>query len=127
MAMVLDLMHSGDAIPLVKDDSIMSDVLIEMSAKSFGCVGVLNGSDNLIGIITDGDLRRHMGSDLVNRPASEIMTANPKVGSPDMLAADAMREMTAGANKIMQLFILDQGGKPAGILHLHDLLRAGLK
>jgi len=126
LASVGDVMHAGDAVPVIAQDAPMSDVLIEMTHKSFGCVGLLDADGQLAGIITDGDLRRHMGPDLVDRPAREVMTRNPKTGRADMLAADAMREMTAGAPKITQLFIVDTDGRPVGILHLHDLLRVGL-
>jgi arabinose-5-phosphate isomerase len=122
-----DIMHVGDAMPLTKQSETMSVVLIEMTAKSFGCVGVLDDSGALTGIITDGDLRRHMGTDLVSLTAEQVMTRAPKVGSIGMLAADALREMTAGSLKIMQLFIVDTDGRPVGLLHLHDLLRVGLK
>lgn len=126
LASVSDVMHGGDAVPVISQDAAMSDVLIEMSAKSFGCVGLLDEGGLLAGIITDGDLRRHMGRDLVQRPAHEIMTRGPRTGRADMLAADALRMMTAGTTKITQLFIVDAGGRPIGILHLHDLLRVGL-
>lgn len=127
LASVADIMHRGDAMPIIEAGSGMSEVLIEMSAKSFGCVGLVDDAGVLAGIITDGDLRRHMGEDLVNRTARDVMTASPKTGRADMLAADALREMTAGELKIMQLFIVDEAGRPTGIVHLHDLLRIGLK
>ena len=118
LASVADVMHAGDAVPLASQDAPMSDVLIEMTAKSFGCVGLLDDTGRLAGIITDGDLRRHMGNDLVDRPAHEVMTRNPKTGRSEALAADALREMTAGSLKITQLFIVDDAHKPVGILHL---------
>ena len=127
LASVSDIMHTGDAVPLIGRDAPMSDVLIEMTTKSFGCAGILDDDGRLDGIITDGDLRRHMGDELVHRSASEVMTRGPRTGAPDMLAADALRLMTAGEPKIIQLFIIDSNGRPAGILHLHDLLRVGLK
>ena len=120
-------MHAGEAMPLITRTALVSDVLIEMTVKSFGCAGILDESGCLVGIITDGDLRRHMGADLIEKTAQSVMTPNPKTGAPGMLAADALREMTAGAAKIMQLFIVDADNRPQGILHLHDLLRAGLK
>ncbi|MAC39337.1 MAG: KpsF/GutQ family sugar-phosphate isomerase [Oceanicaulis sp.] len=126
LASVADVMHAGDAVPLAPQAAPMSEVLIEMTAKSFGCVGLLDETGRLAGIITDGDLRRHMGNDLVNRPAHDVMTRNPKTGRSEALAADALREMTAGSLKIPQLFIVDDAHKPVGILHLHDLLRVGL-
>lgn len=121
-----DIMHAGEAVPVIAQTAPMSEVLIEMTRKSFGCVGLLDADGRLAGIITDGDLRRHMGPDLVDRPAHEVMTADPKTGRSEMLAADALREMTAGQPKITQLFIVDGERRPVGILHLHDLLRVGL-
>ncbi|WP_417467374.1 KpsF/GutQ family sugar-phosphate isomerase [Maricaulis sp.] len=122
-----DIMHRGEEMPLIARTAPMSDVLIEMTVKSFGCAGIADESGRLVGIITDGDLRRHMGDALVEQRADAIMTPDPKTGSPGMLAADALREMTAGEAKIMQLFIVDADNRPQGIIHLHDLLRAGLK
>jgi arabinose-5-phosphate isomerase len=122
-----DIMHVGEAVPTIHQAAVMSDVLIEMTAKSFGCVGVVNDGGALVGIITDGDLRRHMGEKLITRSALEIMTADPKVGYAEMLAADALREMTAGSCQITQLFIVDKDHRPSGIVHLHDLLRVGVK
>jgi arabinose-5-phosphate isomerase len=126
LASVGDVMHSGEEVPVIGQDALMSEVLIEMTTKSFGCVGLLDEAGVLAGIITDGDLRRHMGSGLVERPARDVMTHDPKTGRRDMLAADALREMTAGHPKITQLFIVDGDRRPVGILHLHDLLRVGL-
>ncbi|WP_421790247.1 KpsF/GutQ family sugar-phosphate isomerase [Hyphobacterium sp.] len=126
LATVGDLMHGGDAMPLIGIETQMSDALIEISAKGLGCVGVTTEDGKLAGMITDGDLRRHMGPDLLDQPVSEVMTRQPKTISPETLAADALREMTAGSVKITQLFAV-RDGKPAGLLHIHDLLRAGVK
>lgn len=127
LATVSDLMHSGDAMPLIAGEAPMSEALLEMSAKGFGCVGVTGPDGKLTGIVTDGDLRRHMGGDLVSRSASDVMTAAPQTITPTALAADALRRMTAGERKILQLFAVGPDGKPAGLLHIHDLLRAGVK
>lgn len=127
LASVQDIMHTGEAVPLIGVDASMSDVLIEMTAKSFGCAGILGPDGKLAGIITDGDLRRHMGAELVAKRAGDVMTVGPRTGSAGMLAADALRLMTAGTPKILQFFIVDDEGRPVGILHLHDLLRVGLK
>ena len=124
LASVSDLMHTGDAVPLVDAETPMSEALIVMTEKGFGCVGVTD-SGAMIGIITDGDLRRHMASDLTAKTARAVMTADPKTASPTELAANALRRMTVEAPKVMQLFVID-GGKAVGIIHLHDLLRAGL-
>tara|TARA_R110002110_G_scaffold199129_1_gene409893 strand:- start:276 stop:764 length:489 start_codon:yes stop_codon:yes gene_type:complete len=122
-----DLMHSGDALPLVEGGVAMTQALAVMTEKALGCVGVTAADGRLSGMITDGDLRRHFDSALPGKTADAIMTRNPKTMTPDTLAADALRMMTAGNIKITQLFVLDDGGKPVGLLHIHDLLRAGLK
>jgi len=122
-----DLMHSGSALPLVDQNTAMADTLIVMTDKGLGCVGVTDTKGVLAGMITDGDLRRHIGNDLPSRTAQDIMTRNPMTASPHTLAADALRTMTAGSVKITQLFVLDVARKPVGLLHIHDLLRAGLK
>ncbi|MHA6288808.1 KpsF/GutQ family sugar-phosphate isomerase [Maricaulis sp. CAU 1757] len=127
LATVGDIMHTGDAVPTIGLDAPMSEVLIEMTTKSFGCAGVSDDAGKLAGVITDGDLRRHMGADLVDQKARDVMTADPKTAHAGLLAADALRLMTAGEIKIMQLFVVDETKRPVGILHLHDLLRVGLK
>jgi len=126
LARVSDLMHTGEALPLVGPDTKMSDALIVMSQKRFGSVGVIDNDGRLAGIVTDGDLRRHMDSDLVNRPAGEIMTPDPKTVHPDTRAAEALRLMTVEEPRVTVLFALDDHGRPAGILHMHDCLRAGV-
>ncbi|WP_019960976.1 KpsF/GutQ family sugar-phosphate isomerase [Woodsholea maritima] len=123
---VENLMHRGDVLPLVSEDALMSEVLLVMSQKGFGCVGVLHADKTLGGIITDGDLRRHMGSDLLGLPAKAVMTANPTTVHPDILAASALRLMTAGTRKILQIFVVDDANRPQGLIHIHDLLRAGI-
>ena len=123
---VSDLMHTGSEIPLVASTARMSDVLIAIAEHRFGCVGVTDKKGALIGMITDGDLRRHMGRDLLDRKAADVMTRNPKIAQPDQLAAEALAIMNE--KKITQLFVLDakdKTKKPAGILHIHDCLRAG--
>lgn len=125
LASVSDLMHTGEAVPLVTQNTPMSDALLIMSEKGFGCVGVTDENGHMRGIITDGDLRRHMGPLLTGKSAAQVMTAAPKTASPDELAANALRRMTQEVPKVMQLFVI-QDGAPAGIVHLHDLLRAGL-
>lgn len=120
---VADIMHTGATLPLIGAEARMSDVLIEMSAKSFGCVGVADAQGLLLGIVTDGDLRRHMSDDLLTRRAGDIMTATPKTIRPEALAADALRQMNSSA--ITNLFVVDEKGI-AGLLHIHDLLRAGV-
>jgi arabinose-5-phosphate isomerase len=119
---VRDLMHGGSQIPLVVRGSRMSDALVEMTAKGFGCVGILDHG-RLVGIITDGDLRRKMRPDLLERPVDEVMTKTPKTVRPDALASEALELLNA--SKITALFVVD-GTAPIGIIHLHDLLRAGV-
>lgn len=120
---VADIMHTGASLPVIGVEARMSDVLIEMSSKSFGCVGVADAQGLLLGIVTDGDLRRHMSDDLLTRRAGDIMTATPKTIRPGALAADALRQMNSSA--ITNLFVVDEKGI-AGLLHIHDLLRAGV-
>lgn len=121
-----DLMHAGETMPLIAAGATMGEALIEMSQKGFGCVGVTGDDGRLVGIVTDGDLRRNMAEDLAARTVSDVMTADPMTASPGDLASDALRRMTAGHRKITQLFVCEADGRPAGLLHIHDLLRAGV-
>ena len=118
-----DLMHGGDRLPLVHPDMIMSEVILVMTAKSFGCVAVAEDGGELLGVVTDGDLRRHMAPALLAQTAREVMTLRPKVVSPHTLAAEALGIMNA--NTITSLFVVE-GNKPVGILHVHDCLRSGM-
>lgn len=118
-----DLMHQGDALPLVAVDQPMSEVLVTMSAKSFGCAGVVDAGGVLVGMITDGDLRRHMGDGLLARRAGEIMTRGPNTLAPGILASAALKQINA--LKRTQMFVVE-AGKPVGLVHVHDLLRAGV-
>ncbi|MFQ5765192.1 MAG: SIS domain-containing protein [Rhodospirillales bacterium] len=120
---VADIMHTGKELPLIGADAQMSDALIEMTAKSFGCVGVVDGKGRLQGVITDGDLRRHMSPDLVAQIAGEVMTEGAKAVTPEMLAGEAVGFMNA--NKITNVFVVE-GKRAVGILHIHDCLRAGV-
>jgi arabinose-5-phosphate isomerase len=120
---VADLMHKGDRVPLAPASLAMSEALVIMTEKSFGCLGVVDEAGKLAGIVTDGDLRRHMGPELLNARVDEIMTTKPKTISPDMLASAALQLINASS--ITALFVADDG-KPVGIVHIHDLLRAGV-
>jgi arabinose-5-phosphate isomerase len=120
---VRNLMHTGDAIPLVAAGAPMSEALVEMSAKGFGCVGITDARGSLIGIVTDGDLRRHMRPDLLQARVEEVMTRSPKTVTPDQLASEALEILNS--SKITAL-IVAEAGKPIGIIHIHDLLRAGV-
>ena len=122
---VRELMHAGDAMPLAPADEPMHRALLLITAKQFGCLGVIGAAGQLIGIVTDGDLRRAMGPDLLSRQAGEIMNPAPRTIGPDALAAEALHAMTGRDRKITSLFVVDAAGLPVGILHLHDLLRAG--
>jgi arabinose-5-phosphate isomerase len=120
-----DLMHAGDQIPLVGPDASMAEALLVMTEKRFGCVGVQGADGRLLGVITDGDLRRHMDG-LIGRTAGEVMTPGPnKVVGPRRLASEALALMTDPPPAVNVLFVLDEG-RPVGILHVHDLLRAGV-
>jgi len=119
-----DIMHQGEAVPTVGQGTVMSDALIVISEKSFGCVGVTNGDGELVGVVTDGDLRRHMGPELIGKPVDEVMSTEPKTVAPDTLASVALEVLNSA--KITSLFVVESG-KPVGILHIHDLLRIGVK
>lgn len=121
---VSDVMHTDDEMPLIKDNAIMQDALIVMSEKMLGCVGITNDNGDLIGIITDGDLRRWMSPDLISEKVSKVMTKNPKTISPDALIAEAVNVMNNTGRGITNLFVV-KGTKPIGLIHIHDCLRAG--
>ncbi len=118
-----DLMHEGDAVPLKPLGTKMSDALVEMSSKGFGCVGIVDHHGHVVGIVTDGDLRRHMRPDLMTVSVDEVMTKNPRTISRDLLAGEALEMLNSA--KITALLVTD-ARKPVGIVHLHDLLRAGV-
>lgn len=125
LSRVRDLMHAGDAVPLISEATPMSDALIKISQKGFGVVGVTGSDGKLSGIVTDGDLRRHM-SGLLERSAVDVMTRAPQTIAPTALAEEAVAIMNE--RKITCLFVVDPdgAGTPEGILHIHDCLRAGL-
>ncbi len=123
LSFVRDLMHSGDSMPLAPLGTRMSEAIVLMTQKGFGCLGVLDDGGLLTGIITDGDLRRHLSSDLLDKTVEEVMTKTPKTVRSDLLVAAAM-EMLESTN-ISALFVVD-GQRPVGIVHLHDLLHAGV-
>jgi arabinose-5-phosphate isomerase len=118
-----NVMHAGDAIPLVALGTAMADAVVEMSTKGFGCVGITDAKGNLTGIITDGDLRRHMRPDLLEARVEDVMTHSPKTVRPDQLASEALEIINS--SKITALIVAD-AGKPVGIVNFHDLLRAGV-
>jgi arabinose-5-phosphate isomerase len=120
---VANVMHTGSSIPLVALGTSMADAVVEMSSKGFGCVGITDKAGKLAGIITDGDLRRHMRRDLLECRVDEVMTRSPKTVRPDQLASEALEIINA--SEITALMVTE-AGKPVGILHFHDLLRAGI-
>ncbi len=123
---VRDLMHCGTSMPLAPPDTEMAAALVLMTEKRFGCLGVADADGALMGIITDGDLRRAMGPGLLSRRVGEIMTPAPRTIGPDALAAEALHLMNARDRPVTTLFVVDLTGRPLGILHVHDLLRAGV-
>ncbi len=122
---VSDLMHKGDAMPLVDENTSMQEALLEMTSKMLGCVGIIDKQGKLIGMITDGDLRRCLSPDVLDRKVSELMTRNPKTISPDLLAVEALNIMNNTGKGITQLFVVEND-KPVGIIHIHDCLRIGV-
>ena len=121
---VADLMHGPSEAPLVTPQTPMREALLVMTEKRFGCVGVTGPDGALAGIITDGDLRRHIDG-LFERSAGEVMTPGPKTAPPSMLAAEALKKMTETAPPSTVLFVVEDA-RPVGILHIHDLVRAGV-
>jgi arabinose-5-phosphate isomerase len=127
---VADIMHKGAELPLVAETTLMRDVVIIMTSNSYGFAGVagiVNADGTLVGIITDGDLRRHMAQqDLLDCNASDVMTRSPKTVVPSMLAAEAVAYMNNTSPKVTSLFVVDDSAKPVGFLSIHDCLRAGV-
>jgi arabinose-5-phosphate isomerase len=127
---VRDLMHTGDAIPVVSEGTLIKDAIYEISSKKMGVTAVVNASKKLVGIISDGDLRRWMekteksGENLLAKQAKDIMTINPKVANKDSLAAEAVAIMEK--NSITCLIVANADAVPVGVIHLHDLLKAGV-
>jgi arabinose-5-phosphate isomerase len=120
---VSDIMHKGADLPFAHADTPMTEALIEMSRKNLGCIGITDARGALIGLITDGDLRRHMGPDLLEKKAGDIMSRSPKTIPPAMLTSEALNFLNE--KKITSLFVVENG-KPVGVVHIHDFLRAGV-
>ena len=118
-----NLMHPGAAVPLIGRNAPMSEAIVEMSAKGFGCVAIVEATGKLAGVITDGDLRRHMRADLLQASVDAVMTASPKTIRPDQLASEALQLLNE--SKITALIVVE-ADRPVGIVHFHDLLRAGV-
>jgi arabinose-5-phosphate isomerase len=123
---VRDLMHTGDELPLVVPGTTMDKALITMTAKRFGALAIVDSAQKLLGIVTDGDLRRAMGPNLLGRTVESIMNPSPRTIVPEALAEEALREMNSPARPFTALFVVDETGMVRGILHIHDLLRAGV-
>lgn len=120
---VRDLMHTGDTMPLATVPTPMADVLVAMSAGRLGCIGITGEDGRLVGIITDGDLRRRMSPDLLSKAAGDLMTRDPKTIHPDMLAAEAVHFMND--RQITNLFVVEDAC-PVGVIHIHDMLKVGV-
>ena len=121
---VSDLMHIGSEIPLLKEDAVMQDILLEMTSKRLGCVGFINENNELTGILTDGDLRRCLSASAMDKKAFDLMTKNPKTIRKEALASEAMKIMHD--KKITNLFVIEDK-KPIGVIHIHDLLNNGVR
>lgn len=120
---VSDLMHTGEEMPILEENSNMQAVLLEMTSKRLGCVGFINQQGELTGMLTDGDLRRCLTPTILEKKANEVMTRNPKTISPDAMIAEALKIMHD--KKITNLFVLEDK-KPIGVIHIHDLLNNGV-
>ena len=123
LAFVGTVMHKGNAIPLARVGTRMAEAVVEMSAKGFGCVGIVDQHGTLVGIITDGDLRRHMRADLLEAQVENVMTRSPKTVRPDQLASEALEIINSS---MITALMVAEAGRPVGIVHFHDLLRAGV-
>ena len=122
---VSDIMHKGNELPLLKKETSVQEALIIMSEKMLGCVGIIDDNGDLIGIITDGDLRRWMSPVLISEKVETVMTKNPKVIAPDALIVDAVNMMNNTGRGITNLFVVEDN-KPIGLIHIHDCLKAGV-
>jgi arabinose-5-phosphate isomerase len=123
LTFVRDLMHAGPEMPLKPVGTRMSDAIVEMSAKGWGCVGITDAAGHLVGIITDGDLRRHMRPDLLDARVEDVMTWGPNTVRPDQLASEALEILNSLKRTVL---LVVEGQRAVGLLHMHDLLRAGV-
>lgn len=122
LTQIREIMHVGDKLPLVASGTGVREAILELSRKGFGCVAITAADGDLVGIITDGDIRRHIGSNLLEMTVDEVMTRSPKTAKPDTLVATALQTINSSA--ITSLMVVD-GRRPIGLVHLHDLLRIG--
>ncbi|MFQ5562848.1 MAG: SIS domain-containing protein [Parvularculaceae bacterium] len=118
------MMHGPDELPLCLESALVSDAVKALEEGGFGCVGLLDADGSLSGILTDGDLRRLFGQDIMQKTAAAVMTKKPKTVEPDTLAGDALALLSRG--KITALFVVDEQNKPIGLLHVHDCLSSGV-
>ena len=127
---VEELMHRGEELPVVREKTLMKEALFEITSKRLGIVGVVNAADSLVGVVTDGDLRRGLqkhGEKILNKRADELMTPNPRTIAEDALASEALVKMEDPERPITALFVLEKHSqKPIGVIHIHDILKAGL-
>ena len=119
---IRDIMHTGDKVPLAPLGTPMSEAIVLMTRKGFGCLGITDARDHLVGIVTDGDLRRNLDNGLLERRVDEVMTPEPRSIAPDELAASAIDMLNAAS---ITALIVVEDGRPVGIVHMHDLLRIG--
>jgi arabinose-5-phosphate isomerase len=123
---VSELMHAGEGLPLIAEGRRMNEAIIEMTAKRLGCVGIVDGAGALVGIITDGDLRRHIATpDLLSQPVEQVMTPGPRSIRPQATVAEAIGLMAGKELRpVTSLFVVEDE-RPVGLIHMHDCLRAG--
>ncbi len=119
------IMHQGDALPLVRLGTRLADAVSVMTAKGFGCLGIVDGSGVLVGIFTDGDLRRGLAADVLDRRVEEVMSASPRTIAPDTLVGEALAMMNTADRPFTVLFVVEER-RPIGIVHMHDFLRLGV-
>jgi arabinose-5-phosphate isomerase len=124
LAHVDDVMHAGDSVPVVPLGTAVPDAVMTLAQKRFGCVGVIDGQGVLVGIVTDGDIARRLGKNLVDMKVEEIMTRNPKTVRETTLATSAMGLLNL--YNISALMVTDDDNRPVGVVHFHDLLRIGV-
>ncbi len=122
---VKEIMHKAPHLPLVGPHTPMAEALVIMTQQSFGCLGIVDDVGKLIGILTDGDLRRHMSRGLIDQMIADVMTPRPHTITPDTLASEALEHLNTA--KITALFVVDDENRPVGLVHVHDLLRQGVK
>ena len=122
---VRDIMHRGDDVPLATPETPVTEAVRIITAKGIGCVGVVDGAGMLVGIVTDGDLRRHLSPGLSGANVGAIMTRAPKTVPPDCLVGEALAMMNLASHPFTVLFVVEDG-KPVGVVHMHDFLRLGV-